>query len=416
MRKLLLVLAGLTAAALSLYSQNVDSLLRADYSRMGANYHCYEAPTEPLAAAPEGFAPFYVSHYGRHGSRFITFDSSHEYVISQLKQLRDAGLLNEWGDELLSSLSFCWSQMEPRLGRLAPKGVQEHEGIAARMYTRFPEVFGPGASVRAVSSTSRRCKASMTAFLGSLLRYESSLDLSTDASQENMAYISNHGKMPHKQAVRDLLDSLQNATLCPLDVIAPLVTDSKAAMALLRHPVRFERALYDCVAIDQCLPFSAGLLSFIPYEEGCKLWSLKNKQQYLYHGNSIEYGDLRIPASRPLAEDIVSKADKAVAAGKKARAADLRFGHDSALTALECLIGVEGFDERLSASQTDRWQNFKRMCMGSNLQLIFYRNAGGDVLVRVLQNERDADVPALGKGPFYPWTYLRAHILSRCSD
>ena len=286
MRKLLLVLAGLTAAALSLYSQNVDSLLRADYIRMGANYHCYEAPTEPLVAAPEGFAPFYVSHYGRHGSRYITFDSSHEYVISHLKQLRDAGLLNEWGDELLSSLSFCWSQMEPRLGRLAPKGVQEHEGIAARMYTRFPEVFGPGAAVRAVSSTSRRCKASMTAFLGSLLRYESSLDLSTDASQENMAYISNHGKMPHKQAVRDLLDSLQNATLCPLDVIAPLVTDSKAAMALLRHPVRFERALYDCVAIDQCLPFSAGLLSFIPYEEGCKLWSLKNKQQYSPRGRS----------------------------------------------------------------------------------------------------------------------------------
>ena len=56
------------------------------------------------------------------------------------------------------------------------------------------------------------------------------------------------------------------------------------------------------------------------------------------------------------------------------------------------------------------------MCMGSNLQLIFYRNAGGDVLVRVLQNERDADVPALGKGPFYPWTDLRAHILSRCGD
>jgi hypothetical protein len=130
----------LTAAALSLYSQNVDSLLRADYSRMGANYHCYEAPTEPLAAAPEGFEPFYVSHYGRHGSRYITFDSSHEYVISHLKQLRDAGLLNEWGDELLSSLSFCWTQMEPR--RRGPRRQQYFPSLQGE-YDRLPRVVAP---------------------------------------------------------------------------------------------------------------------------------------------------------------------------------------------------------------------------------------------------------------------------------
>ncbi len=402
------IVLALALAALSLSAQDPAAMIRRDYSRMGANYHNYEPPAGPIAAAPEGFVPFYISHYGRHGSRYLTYKSSYKETIAALRKLEENGLLKARGRKLLSRLRAAWDLTEDRLGRLTSKGIQEHRGIASRMYDRFPEVFAADTKVEAVSSTSRRCKTSMVSFLGALTEKETSLDVNIDASKENMKYILNHGDESFHKEVKRYIDSLNHAVFDPEALLKPLVRDYDRAAALLEDPVAFERKLYDCVAISQCLPDEYDILWAVPYGEGVKMWSLKNKHQYLYHGNSTLYGARRLEASRPLAEDIVYKADKAISKGSPT--ASLRFGHDSALLALEAYIGVSGFDECLSPEQTDRWQNFRLMCMGSNLQLVFYRK-GDDILVRVLQNERDASIPALGPGPFYSWNALRAHLL-----
>ena len=257
------------------------------------------------------------------------------------------------------------------------------------MYGRFPEVFPAGARVSAVSSVARRCKTSMVQFLSSLSLREPTLDLCMDAAPENMRYINYKGEDFSKGRIHALVDSLQYATLDPEAVFAPLVTDWKAASALLERPDALEKALYDCAAICQCMPDGIDLMHYLPFEEGCKLWSLKNKKQYLYHANSVEYGARRIAASAALAEDIARKADEAIA-----------------------YIGVNGFHKSLAEPQTDEWKDFRLMCMASNLQFVFYRNKAGDVLVQVLQNERETSIPALGPGPFYPWPQLRAVLLA----
>jgi len=47
--------------------------------------------------------------------------------------------------------------------------------------------------------------------------------------------------------------------------------------------------------------------------------------------------------------------------------------------------------------------------MGTNVQFIFFRNPEtGDVRVRVLHNERDANLPLAG-GPYYPWKELKRY-------
>lgn len=409
MKRPLLTLASAILAVIALNAQDARTLILEDYTRMGANYHVYEPGAGELTAAPQGYEPFYISHYGRHGSRYITFETSHKYVISHLKALRDAGLLNEWGDELLATVSETYAASRKRLGRLSPLGVQEHRQIAARMYERFPGVFAPGTKIDAVSSTSRRCKTSMVQFLAALSEKESSLDLNIDTSPANMNYINNKGGEPHKAEIKALMDSIMKATLNPEAIIGPVTTDCKAAMKLLHHPEKFERLFYDCAAICQCMPEGYDLLPFIPFEEGFKLWSVKNKQQYFYHAASVPFGSERVKASRPLAEDFVYKADAAIKEGKPA--ADLRFGHDSGLIAFQSYVGIEGFDKQLALNETDEWQNFRLMCMASNIQFIFYRNTAGKILVQVLQNEKEVSVPALGPGPFYPWEELRTQIL-----
>ena len=52
--------------------------------QMGGVYYAYpiESGIEKpqLQSAPEGYKPFYISHYGRHGSRWVTNDNRYIWV------------------------------------------------------------------------------------------------------------------------------------------------------------------------------------------------------------------------------------------------------------------------------------------------------------------------------------------------
>ena len=38
-----------------------------------SNYYAYPVPTKKLTPPPVGYKPFYISHYGRHGSRYMIY-------------------------------------------------------------------------------------------------------------------------------------------------------------------------------------------------------------------------------------------------------------------------------------------------------------------------------------------------------
>ena len=69
---------------------------------------------------------------------------------------------------------------------------------------------------------------------------------------------------------------------------------------------------------------------------------------------------------------------------------------------------VESLDDIAAA-----WNAQTVTPMGTNVQFIFFRNAKtGDVRVRVMHNERDANLPVAG-GPYYPWKELKKYCESR---
>ena len=43
----------------------------------------------------------------------------------------------------------------------------------------------------------------------------------------------------------------------------------------------------------------------------------------------------------------------------------------------------------------DYWHGFEKMCMGSNIQMVFYRNQKCNVLVKILRNEVETSIPSL---------------------
>ena len=107
--------------------------------------------------------------------------------------------------------------------------------------------------------------------------------------------------------------------------------------------------------------------------------------------------------------DIVAGADEAIAGGEWA--ADLRFGHDYPILALVSYLGLDGVSKRLSFDQVDsEWYGWENLCMGSNLQMIFYRNDAGVVLVKFLYNEHEKTVQGLKpyQGCYYRWDDIKA--------
>ena len=79
-------------------------------------------------------------------------------------------------------------------------------------------------------------------------------------------------------------------------------------------------------------------------------------------------------------------------------------------------MGVEGYDAvpRLADSYKV-WPGWKYLPMGSNFEMIFYRNGKGEVLVKMLRNEEETTIPAIStyKGPYYRWNDLKEYLKSR---
>ena len=56
-------------------AQTAREQIAAVPERAGGIYHSYEYRPAAAAPAPDGYTPFYISHYGRHGSRWHASES-----------------------------------------------------------------------------------------------------------------------------------------------------------------------------------------------------------------------------------------------------------------------------------------------------------------------------------------------------
>ena len=107
------------------------------------NYLDYDRqlPTKPLTPAPKGYEPFYMSHYGRHGSRWLIWEGDYTLPMNTLKSAKEAGKLTELGEETLKKLEAFFPTTKKRLGDLTTVGERQHHGIGRRMTQNFPEIF-----------------------------------------------------------------------------------------------------------------------------------------------------------------------------------------------------------------------------------------------------------------------------------
>ena len=161
MKKIILLLL-LACFSTAITAQIMAEDFRKDIRRSATNQQAYPGPRQhALTPAPNGLKPFYISHYERHGSRYLINPKDYTYTIGCLRSADSARVLTGVGRSVMERVEKMYAEAYMRFGELTPLGAAQHRQIAERMYDRFPEVFEGTAHVDAKSTVVIRCILSM---------------------------------------------------------------------------------------------------------------------------------------------------------------------------------------------------------------------------------------------------------------
>ena len=387
-------------------------LLKEDITRAGCNTHRYEFRQIQDTPAPKGYKPYYISHYGRHGSRSNWGGAQYEALIKMLSGAKADGLLTASGDSLLNEVIVVNQIHNGMNGRLTKLGCDEHAKIADRMYHRYKKVFNrKGTIIRAISSTVPRCIVSMTAATSRLKAINPDFDIRWDCGETYQKYMAT-GPDDEIWNIVNKATAAVDAEYVPdtVQIMSRLFTDPVAARKHVPDAVRFEKNIFEAGVVTDAFELRP-ILRFLPFDSIYKWFELTNLNLYLGQCNSVEAGDLRIPIAEPLVNDIVTRADEALSSG--AVAADLRYGHDYDALALCSYLGIEVVGDRLTVQEARRsWFGPWNVPFAVNIQMIFYKNKSGDILVKFLHNEKETLLRGLDpvEGPYYSWQTVKDNI------
>ena len=410
-------------AAAGVAAQQAKDEIFADVRLSASNHLAYPGPSQhELTPAPKGYRAFYISHYGRHGSRYLIGQDEYSAPLEVLARADSLGKLTLLGADVLRRVRLLEAEADGRLGELTPLGAEQHRQIARRMYERFPDVFKGDVCVDAKSTVVIRCILSMENELQELLRLNPRLRVSHDASMHDMYYMNQSdpvlsaGKTPRRAQVAwndfcsrhvsraALMQRLFNDAgyvkyeVDTLDFAARLF---KLASNLQSSPLGEEMTLYDVFTKDELYNF----------------WLADNASWYIGYGACALNGGTQPFSQRNLLRNIIHQADSCMALERPG--ATLRFGHETMVLPLACLLGLNGYD--LSTSDLESlvgkgWINYKVFPMGANIQLVFFRRGAddADVLVKVLLNEDEATLPVpTDCAPYYHWSDFKEYYLKK---
>ncbi len=416
----LLLAAGVLFSG-SVLAQSTKEETLADLNRTGAFYYSYENyPRETATPAPEGYKPFYISHYGRHGSRRHSSVGVYESPYRILREAQEAGELTPLGEDALRRVERLTLDARGRHGDLSPRGVQEQRDIADRMYHSFPEVFstadGRLCRIRSRSTLVPRCMMSMAASNERLKELNPAIEITREASKRYLDYMYSMEEA-HKvaKAIPKRIATLRARECDPTRLIRSLMTDPRR-VGNAKEQLQFAINMYCMASIAQDVDYlDCSLYDLFTPDELYSHYMVRNYQMYLEAGPSAEFGHLLMSDAVPLLRNFVEEADEAIATGYYS--ASLRYGHDRNVIPLVALMGVEGCDGRESDyRKVDAvWSCWRVTPMATNIQWIFYRKPGYDeILVKFLFNEREVPLHLESDlAPYYRWEDVKRYFEER---
>jgi hypothetical protein len=422
MKRLTLFMVCLIALGWAAGAQTTREELLSHIELTAGNYANYPNPTGHLTPAPEGYEPFYISHYGRHGSRYMTSDKIYRRLRKQLDSARTLGILTPYGKDVRNRVKIAAADAKDRAGELTTLGARQHRAIARRMYDNYPTLLSQPLQVTANSSNSRRVMLSMAYFCNELKSLNPSLEFSMDASEHDLYYIKSNKAIVVPEEPRDdelyrELKKFKRKYNSGWPQMEALFTDPKKAATFI-DPDEFGDDLFKMTIDMNCVPELGIRFDDLFGEEGLiNGFRVHNASWCLWEGlmPGSEKSWLRI---YPLLQNFLDDADAMIASGGSGLR--LRFGHDSVVLPFSYILG---FPEATGA--TDDMENlhlhfsiYRLIPMAANVQLVFFRKAGSeDILVKFLMNENETSVPIKTDCyPYYHWSDVSSYYRKMIED
>ena len=407
------------------HGQTVREIIAKTPSYSSCNYHVYpDSITSVLTPAPAGKKPFYISHYGRHGSRYISNRTGYETPYLMIQHADSLDELTPAGEKVLHEMNSIMRDTEGRWGELTGSGKRQLENIGQRMVRNFPEVLCPGANVKCISTIVPRCIESMGSIGMKMLQECPQLNITMEASKRNQWYMNHQDRKlrkrssymtPEAQKAYDeyIKPRMGNSRLMELifknpDIVKEFVDEEYfnyylMKMALFQFNISYNR--------------NPRLMELFNTDEFYRMWQIDNALWYIQYGACKLNGGRQPYSQRYLLRQLIADADSCIKLDRPG--AQLRFGHETVLLPLVCLIGVNGFDlatDNLDELEAKGWWCSSVFPMASNIQFIFYRSSpkDHDVLFKVLLNEVEATLPLKTDcAPYYHWNDFRQYCLDK---
>lgn len=409
----------IASAAMSMMTASaaleVESVIAGCPEKAGGIYYAYDVEEDSIPPVPEGYAPVYISHYGRHGSRWPVNKKIYKIAGDFFQSQQLAENITPEGKDVWKMVTYCGGNAQGHLGELSPLGERQHKAIAERMYRRFPDLFSVQSHVVARSSVEPRCIMSMVAFCDRL-RELAPASIEKHATPGDMDFI-------HHNTEEAKMNTGEDAPwMWEFDQYRDSVSQCRKLAAKLFKKVPdsdsipiFMRSLYDvAISVQDIDDLDANILPIFDNDELTGLWKASNYMQYVANAKSPVSIYSGTESVKPLLNEIVERSDEMLSSGESN--VDLRFGHDTDLLRLVSLIDLDGKGVELEDPDeaAEKWRNFEISPMGANLQFIFFRNKAGNVIVLPRLNEIPvaiSDVPQVAPG-YYDWEILKTNFTS----
>ncbi len=407
----LCMLLGFAAAA-----QTSREELLSHMELTAGNYASYPLPTGHLTPAPNGYEPFYISHYGRHGSRYYWNAFLYRELDSLLSTAHRKQQLTAEGEAFNQKFQKAKDELATGVSELSDLGWEQHQRIARTMYNNFPEVFKKGGNVYAIASLVGRCVLSMSGFCQELVQCNPKIEIREQSSRFTLDGVApddrqnpiKHSFPSPKPRYEKNRDQFKSDNSLPQKVIERVFTSTDS---LPGDVARIGANLIDLYTTLPSIGHDGMMDGIVSDDEIVARWEGSNLGSYSWvFGPQYEM--------IPVLKDILTKAEAAIA-GTSDHLADLRFGHDTCLGPLTVLMGINGadLDPEDPAQVKFCYQNWET-CKASNIQLIFYRGKGGknDILVKCLLNGAEARLPLPSSlYPYYKWSDFKKVYEGKCT-
>ena len=412
MRRILSVFTLVLVGVMAL-TAGVREDFKANPKLSANNYQAYPVSGFPaITAPPAGYEPFFINHYGRHGSRWLINDKKYTYPLQMLEKGERNGKLTRRGQEVLNILR-----------ELSDIGAEQHQQIERRMYQNFPQVFQDGAPVVARSTIVIRCILSMQNEVDVLASLNPRLRIYTDASEATMYYMNYSDSVARflRESQSGLVVKYKDKWINPKGMLKKLFTDQGFARDSIDDARKMMIYLMEVTGNMQSHHQfeDINLYDLFSDDDIYSVWRYNNAYWYI-HSAETPLTQCRVDYMEAnLLRNFIEDADRAITSGNPTPGASLRFGHESVVLPLCCLMGLNGADFRTTDLENlDKyWQSYKIFPMAVNIQFVYFRKAGSDdVLMLPLLNEREATLPVeTDVAPYYHWIDVRDYFIDKLS-